>query len=100
MEESGQRTATLVEQQAKIAALQKKIVEQRFAGEQAVAVVKKKYKDQIIEIRAEAEQNKIAAQLMDSTSITDKLREMQVPFNLQKLDQFFSRQKEVDALLK
>ena len=81
MEESGQKTATLVEQQAKIAALQKKIVEQRFAGKQAVAAVKRKYKDQITQIRATAEQNKKAAELRDSENIGDKLREMQVPFN-------------------
>ena len=91
VEESRRKTAMLVEQQAEIAALKKKIAEKKFASQQAVAAVKRQYKERISEIRAGAEQDKVAAQLLDSESISDKLREMQVPFTKQQLDRYLSR---------
>ena len=47
--------------------------------------MKEKYEEKITLIRTEAEQNKIAAQLMDSANIGDKLSEMGVQFTMQKL---------------
>ena len=46
-----------------------------------MADLERKYKEEVVQIRAKAEQNKIATELRDSENIGDKLREMQVPFD-------------------
>ena len=64
-----------------------------------MAAVKRKYKEEVVQIRAKAEQNKIAAQLMDSASVSDKLREMGVSFTEARLNSILSKQKAVTDVL-
>ena len=50
-------------------------------------------------MQATIEQNKIAAQLMDSASVSDKLREMGVSFTEARLNSILSKQKAVTDVL-
>ena len=64
-----------------------------------MADLERKYKEEVVQIRAKAEQNKIAAQLMDSAKVSDKLREMGVTFTEAKLNGILSKQKAVTDVL-
>ena len=64
-----------------------------------MAAIGRKYKEEVVQIRAKAEQNKIAAQLMDSASVSDKLREMGVSFTEARLNSILSKQKAVTDVL-
>ena len=64
-----------------------------------MAAIGRKYKAEVVQIRAKAEQNKIAAQLMDSASVSDKLREMGVSFTEARLNSILSKQKAVTDVL-
>ena len=64
-----------------------------------MADLERKYKEEVVQIRAKAEQNKIAAQLMDSAKVSDKLREMGVTFTEARLNGILSKQKAVTDVL-